>query len=82
LPVFAYKGVTAAGKNTRGHLDAENARSARAKLRRDGIFVTEFAEQAAQASLAATATGRRFTLPSFQRISGLDLALLTRQAST
>jgi len=68
LPVFAYKGVTAAGKNTRGHLDAENARSARARLRRDGVFVTEFSEQAGQASVAATSTGRRFTLPSFQRI--------------
>jgi len=82
LPVYAYKGVTAAGKNTRGHLDAESSRSARAKLRRDGIFVTEFAEQAAQVSVAATASGRRFALPSFQRISALDLALLTRQAST
>jgi general secretion pathway protein F len=81
VPVYAYKGVTAAGKNTRGHLDAESSRSARAKLRRDGIFVTEFSEQAAQASVAAT-SGRRFTLPSFQRISSLDLALLTRQAST
>ncbi len=82
MPVFAYKGVTAAGKNTRGHLDAENPRAARAKLRRDGVFVTEFTEQAAQASVAATTSGRRFTLPSFQRISALDLALLTRQAST
>ena len=84
MPVYAYKGVTAAGKNTRGHLDAENSRSARAKLRRDGVFVTEFSEQAAQASVAATAGGRRFTLPSFalQRIPPLDLALLTRQAST
>ena len=82
MPVYAYKGVTAAGKNTRGHLDAENSRSARAKLRRDGIFVTEFTEQAARASVAATASGRRFTLPSFQRITALDLALLTRQAST
>jgi general secretion pathway protein F len=82
LPVFAYKGVTAAGKNTRGHLDAENARGARARLRRDGIYVTEFSEQAGQATLAATSTGRRFSLPSFQRISALDLALLTRQAST
>ena len=82
MPVFAYRGVTAAGKNTRGHLDAESPRSARAKLRRDGIFVTEFTEQAGQASVAASSTGRRFTLPSFQRISALDLALLTRQAST
>jgi general secretion pathway protein F len=82
VPVYAYKGVTAAGKNTKGHLDAESSRTARAKLRRDGIFVTEFNEQRGQASVAATSGGRRFTLPVFNRISPLDLALLTRQAST
>jgi general secretion pathway protein F len=81
VPVYAYKGVTASGRNTKGHLDAESSRVARAKLRRDGIFVTEFNEQRGQASVAATSS-RRFALPSFQRISALDLALLTRQAST
>ncbi len=44
MPVFAYKGITAAGKSTRGHLDAESSRGGRARLRHDGIFVTEFAE--------------------------------------
>ena len=36
MPVYAYKGVTANGRNTRGHMDAENERSARSRLRRDG----------------------------------------------
>ncbi len=43
MPVYAYKGVTANGRNTRGHLDAESLRSARARLKRDGIFLTEIA---------------------------------------
>ncbi len=81
MPVFAYKGVTAAGKATRGHLDAENPRAARVKLRRDGVFPTEISEQATRPSVEAT-SGRRFSLPSFQRVSMLDLALVTRQAST
>ena len=85
MPVYAYRGVTAAGKAARGHLDAESSRSARAKLRRDGIFLTDFQETSAEA-LTRSATGPRFnfqiSLPSLQRISGTDLAMMTRQAAT
>jgi len=85
VPVFAYKGVTAAGKSIRGHLDAESSRAARSKLRRDGVFITEFKETSAEAVTRA-ASGPRFnlqvSLPSFQRISGMDLAVMTRQAAT
>ena len=81
MPVFAYKGVTSAGKSTRGHLDAETSRSATARLRRDGVFLTELVETSADAVARAPA-GRRFELPTFQRISPLDLALVTRQAAT
>jgi len=88
LPVFAYKGVTQGGRATRGFVDAESARAARAKLKRDGVFLTELAESAAPAS-AATATsaaqartGPSFSLARLRRISPLDLALATRQLST
>jgi general secretion pathway protein F len=82
VPVYAYKGVTTAGKKTRGHLDAESPRSARARLRRDGIFLTELAEGGELS--AAPEAGKRagFSLSSFQRVSSLDLALATRQLST
>jgi general secretion pathway protein F len=82
VPVYAYKGVTAAGKKTRGHLDAESPRTARARLRRDGIFLTELAEGGELAPKSAA--GGRFTisLPSLSRVSALDLALATRQLST
>jgi general secretion pathway protein F len=80
VPVYAYKGVTATGKSTRGHLDAESLRGARAKLRRDGVFLTELAEQ--RAEVVARTAGRRFRLPSFQRIAPLELAVVTRQAAT
>ena len=83
MPVYAYKGVTAAGRNTRGHVDAENLRGARTKLRHDGIFITELAE-GSRGSEARASTSSRFAvrLPSLQRISALDLALATRQMST
>ena len=81
MPVYAYKGVTKAGKATKGFLDADTSRLARSRLRRDGIVLTEISEQSSTTSVEATA-GRRFELPSFQRISPLDLALVTRQAAT
>ena len=83
MPVYAYKGVTAAGKKTRGHLDAESPRSARARLRRDGVFLTELEEGRRSDVRSAAAPGRfAISLPSFQRVSALDLALMTRQLST
>ena len=83
MPVYAYKGVTAAGKTTRGFLDAESPRSARAQAApRRHLPHRDHGAGSARPRVAATSTGRRFTLPSFQRISALDLALLTRQAST
>jgi general secretion pathway protein F len=86
MPVYAYKGVTAAGKPAKGHLDADSSRGARAKLRSDGIFITDFRESSAE-TVTRSESGPRFniniSLPSlFQRVSALDLALVTRQAST
>jgi general secretion pathway protein F len=85
VPVYTYKGVTAAGKATRGFVDAESARTARARLRRQGIFLTELA---ASAGAARSAAGRTFSLPrglsleSLRPVSGTDLAIATRQLST
>jgi general secretion pathway protein F len=81
VPVFAYKGVTRAGKATKGFLDADSPRLARSRLRRDGVVLTEIVEQSSTTVVEAT-SGRRFALPSFQRIAPLDLALVTRQAAT
>jgi general secretion pathway protein F len=81
VPVYAFKGVNAAGKSINGLLDAETSRSARGKLRKDGVFPTEVVEQRGVSSVKATAS-RSFHLPIFSRIPPLDLALATRQAAT
>jgi len=81
MPVYAYKGVTRAGKAAKGFLDAESPRIARSRLRRDGVVITELSEQGSTTVVEAT-SGRRFELPIFQRIAPLDLALVTRQAAT
>jgi general secretion pathway protein F len=82
VPVYAYKGVTAAGKKTRGHLDAESPRSARARLRRDGVFLTDL-EESREAAVRAAPGRLAVALPGLhRRVSTLDLALATRQLST
>ena len=85
MPVYAYKGVDAGGKALRGHLDAESPRNARSRLKRDGVFVTDFQEASAEA-LQRSESGPRFnvsiSMPSLQRVSAMDQALMTRQLST
>jgi len=85
VPIYSYRGVDGAGKKTRGQLDAESPRSARSKLRRDGVFVTDFQETGAETLQAAEGAPRfniNVSLPSLRRIGALDLAMMTRQAAT
>lgn len=88
MPVYAYRGVTTAGRATRGQLTAESARAARAKMRLDGIFLTEISETG-QAVAAATElpddeTGwrRHWNLSLGRRIPAMERAIATRQLST
>lgn len=84
MPVYAYKGVGAGGRSTRGFVDAESPRAARAKLRRDGIVPTEVQQGGSAAAIRATgASARSFSLPSLRRrVSGIDVAIATRQLAT
>jgi general secretion pathway protein F len=83
MPVYAYKGMTTAGRATRGFVDAESARAARAKLRRDGVFPTDLREgHASEAAAAQASSPRALRMPTFRRVSGMDMALATRQLST
>jgi len=82
VPVYAYKGVTQAGRSTRGFVDAESARAARGKLKRDGVFLTDLVENAAPTPEASPIRRRALSLNRFRRVSMLDLALATRQLAT
>jgi general secretion pathway protein F len=79
MAVFVYKGIlVATGKAVQGLRDAENVKTLRAQLRRDGILVTTAAEEQ-----AAKAKARGFELKSlFDRPSTGDLAVMTRQLAT
>ena len=39
MPVYEYKGINQGGKNTKGTLQADNLKSAKLKLKKDGIYI-------------------------------------------
>jgi general secretion pathway protein F len=80
MAVFEFRGVVGAtGKGIKGVRDAENAKMLRASLRRDGILLTLATEEAAAKSKAKHDID---LLKYFRRISGADVAVLTRQLAT
>lgn len=87
MPVYAYKGLNAAGRNVAGIIDADSPKGARLKLRGVGVFPTDLAEERAAQKAAKTVSraGSNFTVnleKYFERIKAQDLALTTRQLST
>lgn len=88
MPVFAYKGLNAQGKEVRGLLDADSPKTLRALLKKDGIRIVEHKEESADkkakgsngggASRATEIDLRKFT----ERVSVSDIALTTRQLAT
>jgi general secretion pathway protein F len=95
VPVYTWKGLSAAGKVVGGTRDADSAKGLRLLLRRDGIFVTEHREMLgtgakAPAKTAATTAGG--TVPFWKRevdLGGLlrrvqpqEVAVFTRQLGT
>ena len=80
MPVYAYKGVTAGNRSTRGMIDADSARSARTKLTAEGIFPTQLHEGAARTPLSEALP--EIQLPTLRGVPDLALALFTSQLAT
>jgi len=81
MPIFEYRGVDGRGKNVAGILEAESVRAAKLRLRKDGVFLTDMNE--GKEAAAADGQRRQFDLRrTFQRVTALDLAVMTRQFST
>ncbi|MBF0635265.1 MAG: type II secretion system protein GspF, partial [Nitrospinae bacterium] len=77
MPVFEYHGYDAGGRKISGVVDADSPRSARARLKQQGLLVTSVTQD----------TGRRelFKNPlAFlaNRITSKEVATFTRQLST
>lgn len=79
MAVYEWQGITTAGKEVKGVRDADNPKALRTLLRKDGILVTKILEEAA----AREKKAREIDLGRFfKRVTGLDVALATRQLAT
>lgn len=92
MPIYEYKGVTTKGKAAKGTLDAENPRALRALLKRQEVYLSEYAATNAagdgsKAMVAGgvekAASGRDVNFKKlFQRVRVMDVAIMTRQMAT
>lgn len=85
MPVFSYKGVTTSGRNTKGSITAESARAARARMRADGVFVTDI-DEAAEGTAGGDGAkrGKSFSIDfsALNRIPPMERSIATRQLAT
>ena len=97
MPVFEYRGLTPAGKQVKGLLEADSSRSLRQQLKRSGVFLTDVVAERESTSPARTkqnGTAVAQPKPSLAsrevqlgklirgRITSDDVAIFTRQLST
>ncbi len=80
MPVYEYKGLNKAGKEVSGVRDADNEKTLRQLLKRDGIFLTRVGKgQKGGGGVLSTEVD---VAGAFERISAIDVALFTRQLAT
>lgn len=82
MAVFEFKGIlVTSGKPTKGFRDAENAKSLRASLRKDGILLT-VANETKKAVGGASAEKKKSLFSFGSRASPAEVAVMTRQLAT
>ena len=83
MAVFEYKGLNASGAAANGIIDADNAKSARSKLRKQGIFPTTMNEQKGKGATSGAGLNREVDFAKyFERVTAKDIAAMTGQMST
>lgn len=80
MPVYTYNALDKRGKPTRGIINADSARAARAKLRQTGIFTTEILETTEAEAQPRSRSIRDVGL--FSRAKPQDVTIMTRQFAT
>jgi general secretion pathway protein F len=80
MPVYEYIAINQNGKNVKGNIDADNVRSARQRLRTQGIFPTEIKESTAAAKVKSSADISTYFRS--ESVSTRELAVATRQLAT
>jgi general secretion pathway protein F len=77
MPLFEYRGLDSAGRNKKGTLDAENLRAARARLKKDGIYVVDLKDKTKTKKIER---GPRAAFTG--KVSVQELSMMTRQLAT
>lgn len=76
MPIFEYKGIDKYGKNVRSTIDADNSKTAKAKLKKDGIYVFELRDKTKIEKKPGQKRG------SGRGVAVEDLSRMTRQLAT
>lgn len=82
MPVYRYKGVAAGNRSVGGLIDADSVRSAREKLRADGVFPTEIGQGKAPRITDTPQIIKKLKLIQLRGVPDLDLSLFSSQLST
>ena len=92
MPLYAWKGISAAGKPATGNREADGPKSLRQILRKESVFITELHEvvagQQTKQAVATSASGgkglrREVDIKRwFERVRPQDVAIFTRQLAT
>lgn len=86
MPVYAYKGLQESGREVKALLEAESPRMLRAQLRKQGIRIVEYREEAEVnrkgGALKVSSSTHIDFKKYFERVSVAELALVTRQMAT
>ena len=80
MPVYTYSALNQRGKASKGVINADSPRAARAKLRQSQLFPTELVEASSEAAAASGRHLRDITL--FSRVRAQDVTIMTRQFAT
>lgn len=82
MPVFEYKGLDGSGSAVAGIVDADNAKVARARLRKQGMFPTEIREQSDKGTRGSGLNVEIDVSKYFQRVTVRDVSTVTSQLAT
>lgn len=95
MPLYDYKGLTSKGKSVAGIVEADGPSELRARLLKDGTYLTQFKETGAKGKAKTGAKGgvgsaktdgllqKEINLGAFfQRVRPQDIAVMTRQFGT
>lgn len=80
MPVYTYSALNPRGKASKGIINADSARAARAKLRQSQLFPTEIIETSKDVTPVQSRNVRDISL--FSRVRVQDLTIMTRQLAT